>query len=229
MVVKSGYLVLGRFRGAPIRLHWTVPLGIVVFTGLRFAPGAWLAFVLIILVHELGHAAAVAYARLRVTSVDVLGFGGLCHWSGDASQRQRVLIAWGGVLAQALLAAVTFASVLALGHPSSPFAANLVEAFLRPNLGLILVNLLPVPPLNGVEAWEIIGLVRAARARRRLGAAAAARVERPERARSALPPALHSIDEVEPRELAPMPEEVKRVLDRIMAEGRSAHESARKK
>ena len=233
MVVKSGYLVIGRFRGAPIRLHWTVPIGIVVFTGLRIAPGAWLAFVLILLVHELGHAVAVAYSRLRVTSVDVLGFGGLCHWSGYPTPRQRVLIAWGGVLAQAALAVVTFASVLSLGRPAHPFAADLVDTFLRTNLWLIMINLLPIPPLDGVEAWGVVRLITAARARRRMDAAQTAEralaAEERARARAALPAEHHGFDDVEPQDLPPMPDEVKRVLDRILAEGRAEHESAKKK
>jgi len=233
MVVRSGYLWIGRFRGAPIRLHWSVPLGILMFTGLRFAPGAWLGFVLLILVHELGHAVAVAHARLPVTSVDVLGFGGLCHWSGYPTPRQRVLIAWGGVLAQAALGAVTLAAVVALGRPAQPFAADLVDTFLRTNLWVIMLNLLPIPPLDGVEAWGIVALLRAARARRAMDAAqsgARARAdEERTRARAALPAEIHAIHELEPHELAPMPEEVKRVLDRILAEGRAEHESAKKK
>lgn len=227
--MKSGYLWIGRFRGAPIRLHWTVPIGIFVFSGLRFAPGAWLGFVLLILVHELGHALAVAHARLPVTSVEVLGFGGLCHWSGYPTPRQRVLIAWGGVLAQAALAAVTFAAVLTLGRPAQPFAADLVDAFLRTNLWLMLINLMPIPPLDGVEAWGIVGLVRAARARRRMDAEAKIAAEERARLREARATELHSLSEVEPHELAPMPDEVKRVLERIMAEGRAEHESAKKK
>lgn len=231
--VKSGYLVLGRFRGAPIRLHWTVPLGIVVFTGLRFAPGAWLGFVLLILVHELGHAIAVASARLEVSAVDVLGFGGLCRWDGYPTPRQRVLIAWGGILAQAVLGLATLAALFAFGRPASPFTADLVEAFTRTNVWLIMVNLLPVPPLDGVEAWGVIGLFNASRARKRNEIAQAAErtraAEERARARAALPPGLHHLDELEPQDLPPMPDEVKRVLDRILAEGRAEHESAKKK
>ena len=38
-----------------------------------------------------------------------------------------------------------------------------------------------------------------------------------------------SLDDLDERELPPMPEEVKRVLDRIMAEGRAQHEAEKKK
>jgi hypothetical protein len=161
MLVKSGYLRIGRFRGAPIRLHWTVPLACVVFTRFSFVPGAWLGFVLLVLIHELGHAVL--------------------------------------------------------------------------NFELILVNLLPIPPLDGAEAWGVIGLVRAARARRRLDAdkaRSAKALAEQARARAALPARirevgdLHDLDE---QDLPPMPEEVKRVLDRVMAQGRALHEGDKKK
>src|SRR5690349_17491845 len=75
MALKAGWLRIGRLRGASVRLHWSVPLGMLVFTGLRLAPGAWLGFVLLLLVHELGHAIAVVRGGLRLVAVDVLGFG----------------------------------------------------------------------------------------------------------------------------------------------------------
>jgi len=237
MVVKSGYLRIGRFRGAPVRLHWSVPLGAVVFTGFSLAPAAWLGFVLLVLVHELGHAVLVTGAGLPLVSVDVLGVGGLCRYEGYPTPRRRVLIAWGGVLAQAALGLATLLVLAILGPPSGRFAAELAYAFTRVNLGLALVNLLPVPPLDGAEAWGVIGLLRAARARRRLDAAASERkaehkLERErERARvqAELPARLRALDELEEHELPPMPDEVKRVLDRIMAEGRAQHESEKKK
>jgi stage IV sporulation protein FB len=233
MVVKSGYLWIGRFRGAPIRLHWSAPLGALFFTRFRFAPGAWLGFGLLVLVHEMGHAVAVVGARLRVTSVDVLGVGGLCRYEGYPTPGRRVLIAWAGVLAQAALLAATVLALLVLGRPAHPFAADLVEAFTWGNAWMILFNLAPIPPLDGVEAWGIIPLLRARRARRRLDAetarAAAERAEARAQERAALPQRLRSLDELDAHELPPMPDEVKRVLDRIMAEGRAQHESEKKK
>jgi len=237
MNVKSGYLELGRLWGAPIRLHWSLPLGALVFTGLRIAPGAWLGFALLILVHELGHALAVMGAGQRVVAVDVLGIGGLCRFEGHPTLGQRVLIAWAGVLAQAALGLATLAAWRFLGPPSSDFQADLVYAFTRTNLELILLNLLPVPPLDGVEAWGVLKLFRGARARRRTKAKLLrARIEQPRSIRdlSAAPPRLRPSvprdpDELETGELPPMPDEVKHVLDRIMAEGRAQHEGEKKK
>lgn len=230
LVVKSGYLWIGRFRGAPIRLHWSVPIGMVAFTGFRLAPGAWLGFVLLVLVHELGHALPVARAGLRVVSVDVLGMGGVCRYDGYPTPRRRVLIAWGGVMAQAAVGLATLLGLAVLGRPSHPFVADLLDTFLLTNLWLIGFNLLPVPPLDGVEAWGVVGLVRAARARRRMDAeherAAAARVLVRAKATETT---IESLDALDEQDLPPMPDEVRRVLDRIRDEGRAQHESEKKK
>ena len=223
MVLRSGYLRVGRVAGAPIRIHWSVPIAVVVLTHFRFAPGAWLGVVLLILVHELGHAAFVARARLRIVAVDVLGFGGLCRYQGYPTPRQQVLIAWGGVIAQALLGAGTLAWILVLGMPRSPFVAEMLDCFLWSNLWLIAFNLLPIPPLDGVEAWGVIALVRAARARRRMDAAHEART------RAATTERTQGVDAIEEQDMPPMPDEVKRVLDRVIAKGRAEHESEKKK
>jgi Zn-dependent protease len=235
---RGGYLRLGRLGGASVRLHWSLPFGVFLFTGLRFAPGAWVGFLLIVLVHELGHAVAVVRSvsdgggphapRLRLVAIDVLGVGGLCRFEGYPTPRRRVLIAWSGVLAQAVVLVAAGIVRVVLGRPALPFAADLLDALLVVNAWMIAVNLIPIPPLDGAEAWGVVQLFAAARARRRMEAGEARAAADRARIRAALPPALHALD-VEPSELAPMPEEVRRVLDRIMAEGRAQHEAERKK
>src|SRR5262249_57461741 len=98
MILENGYLRLGRFRGVPIRMHVLTPLGALFFSGFRFEPGAWLGFVLIILLHEMGHAMLVMRYGLGVTSIDLHAYGGATRWSGQATDRQRSVVAWGGVL-----------------------------------------------------------------------------------------------------------------------------------
>ena len=214
----SGFLTIGRIGRARVRVHWSTPIGVILFTGLRFAPGAWLGFVLVILIHELGHAAMVALSKHRVLSADVYALGGLCHWDGYPTPTERALIAWGGVLAQALAAIAALIVIAALGAPSSAFLADLAGAFLGPNLWMILVNLVPVPPLDGAEAWRIVPILASRRRlRRELAEKRARAVALEQRARP-----------VSEEELAPMPDEVKRVLDRVMSEGRAQHEAEKK-
>lgn len=150
-----GYWKVGSLRGVPIRLHWTLPLGVLVFSGGTFAPAFWIAFTLLILIHEFGHAALVRRFRHRTIGVDVTGFGGLCRWSGHATPFERSAIAWGGVLAQGVLLLGTLIVVAVLGTPTSSYGSQVVHAFTRANLLLIGLNLLPFPPLDGSEAWKI--------------------------------------------------------------------------
>ena len=152
---RTGYLTVGRLRGIPIRLHWSIPVGAFVFGRFAFVPGFWLGFFLLVLLHELGHAVLVQRYRLHVEAVEVHGLGGVCRYSGYPSPLERSVIAWGGVLAQALLLFATLATVWLLGAPASTFGRELVSAFTMTNLVLIGLNLLPVPPLDGAEAWKV--------------------------------------------------------------------------
>jgi hypothetical protein len=74
--VSGGYLTLGRWRTAPERVHWTLPVGALVFGQGRFVPGFWLGFLLLVLIHELGHAVLVRRYRHRVVSIDIHALGG---------------------------------------------------------------------------------------------------------------------------------------------------------
>jgi len=178
---------IGRYRGAPIRLHATLLLGALFFSHGRIEPAAWLGFVLVILLHELGHAVLVARYRHKVVAIDLHALGGECSYSGEVTGWQRSVIAWGGVCAQAGLLAAT-ATLLAVGlWPHDSFWAQLLATFLWPNAFNIGLNLIPIPPLDGAHAWELIG--RVARRRRRRGQSrAAARVRAEARASNLVVP-----------------------------------------
>lgn len=168
---SEGWLYVAQLRSAPIRLHWSAPLGAFFFGGFRFAPGYWLGFVLVILIHELGHAFVVRQSRQTVLSVDVHGVGGVCQWTGNASPIQRAAIAWGGVWAQLVLLALAFSTTLLITPPPG-FALDFADALIRGNLFLAALNLLPIAPLDGAEAWKLPKLLLARRAARKRRAAA---------------------------------------------------------
>jgi stage IV sporulation protein FB len=174
---ETGYFQVARIGGAPIRVHWSILAGALVFSGFEVRPGAWVGFVLLILLHELGHAALVTGYGLRVVSVDLHGLGGLCRWAGEATPRQRAVIAWGGVTAQLLVLGATYAALALLGPPTSTFAAELAYVFVKTNEWLIAINLLPVPPLDGAQAWAIFRLMRRNRSQRVQGTKGDARRE----------------------------------------------------
>lgn len=154
---SGGYFTVARFGAAPVRLHWTTPLGAFffcgVFLGTAYAPAGWAAFLVLILVHELGHAVLARRFGLRVVSVDLHGLGGMCRLSGETSDLRRAQIAWGGVGAQALLLVAT--ALLAPTNASSPAIAQIVQTWTGVNVLIIAFNLLPFGGLDGAEAWML--------------------------------------------------------------------------
>lgn len=212
-VLDRGFWTIARWRGVPIRLHWTLIVGAVYFG--RLNPAAWVAFALLILIHEIGHALIVMRFRLKVVGVDVFGFGGLCHWQGQASQTEHAWIAWGGVLAQGVLYLVTMLVVLVVGVPHTNPWWGVYAMFTHTNLWIIGFNLLPIPPLDGARAWSLFKLKydrwRATRnlradgnAQKKAKAEAAKNKPAPERP-------------VDPAEAARREEQFKKVLDGLMA------------
>jgi Zn-dependent protease len=176
MTVKGGYLTVGRWGGAPVRVHWTLPIGAFVFGQARIVPGFWAGFFLIVLIHEIGHALVVRRYRHQVVSIEVHGLGGVCRWAGEPTAIQRAKIAWGGVNAQMLAGLFAVAALAVFGQPVTRFGVQLAQAFTVGNLWLIGINLMPVPPLDGAEAWRLPKLLWARRrARARTNATTRAR------------------------------------------------------
>jgi Zn-dependent protease len=154
----TGFWNAFKLRGIPVRFHWSVLLGALLFSGFRFAPAFWLAFPALVLIHELGHAWVIRRLGHRALGVEVTGFGGLCHWDPRfASRLHHALVAWGGVAAQFVLFLLTSAYVLASGGPSYLWEAEVVHVFTTTNLMLIVLNLLPIAPLDGARAWMLFG------------------------------------------------------------------------
>jgi Zn-dependent protease len=159
MTFERGFLTVGRWRGAPIRVHWSAPLGAFFLGGLAFVPGFWLGFIGLILAHELGHALFVVASGARVRAIEITAIGGECRYEGSVTPIRRALIAWGGVLAQLAVMVVAFVLLLVLGPPRSPFVAELARAATSYNLMLAAVNLLPFGALDGREAWKLFPLL----------------------------------------------------------------------
>ncbi len=152
---QRGGLNLGRIAGVPLRLHWTALVGAFVFTGFRFDPVTWGTFAALILAHELGHALVVKAAGGTPTLIELTGYGGLCHWRGEVSAISRACIAWGGVWAQLLVLAAAEAWQYSAGMPETFTGVRVLTTLIDSNTWMIALNLLPIPPLDGAEAWRL--------------------------------------------------------------------------
>jgi stage IV sporulation protein FB len=159
--VNGGWWTLGRLRGAPIRLHWSLPIGAFVWGHFQFVPAFWLGFAALILIHELGHALLVLRYRLGLSEIALHGAGGYCRHEQSGSRFQEAAVAWGGVLAQLALFATVEVWLLVVGQPTTIHGALLVQVFTETNLLLAAINLLPVEPLDGAKAWPLVGMLAA--------------------------------------------------------------------
>src|SRR3954464_9615115 len=117
--MSRGWLTLGRFRGAPLRAHWTLLAGAFIWGGFRIEPAFWLGFATLILIHELGHAFFVLRYRLGLSENALPGAGGYCAHVHTGSRYQAAVVAWGGVLAQLVLYLALQAGYALFGEPSS--------------------------------------------------------------------------------------------------------------
>ena len=155
---NGGYFTIARWRGIPIKIHWSAPIGAFLWTGGSPSLARIGAWILMIVLHELGHAVLVKHARAHVIHVTIHAFGGECMWQGDVTPIQRAMIAFGGVWAQGLLALGAFAFFM-VSPPDTQLALDLYEMFTRYNLYNAAFNLVPVPPLDGSQAWKLFPLL----------------------------------------------------------------------
>lgn len=153
-----GSIRLFSVGGVPVYAHFTLPIVFVLVGRLSFAPGAWLGVLLVILAHELGHAALIRRFRRPVLWIALYGFGGECATVDWLTPWERALIAWGGVMGQAVLLAVVVA-VTQLGlWPAVVLHSEFLFAAAAANVLIALFNLLPFGRLDGAQAWRVLRL-----------------------------------------------------------------------
>jgi Zn-dependent protease len=158
---------LGKWRDIPIALHWTVLLGLPWFlykTGsVTAALVAFAAFLFLLMAHELGHAAVAGWRRVEVAHIQLFLLHGVCAHEVPDYEEDDVLIAWGGVAAQfvVLVIALGVDFLLPTLSPVAYFwAAPALSVLIDTNLLIMILNLIPVAPLDGAKAWRALPLLR---------------------------------------------------------------------
>lgn len=155
--MHQGYFYLGRpLLGLPLRVHWSAVFLIFLLSGpANPHPLRWFAVVFLILVHEYGHAVVARWAGAFPLSIHIHGFGGMCHWDGYVTQIGRACIASGGVWAQGIV----FVGALIVGAifepPDRSPLGQILIVFVVSNALMAALNLVPIPPLDGAEAWKL--------------------------------------------------------------------------
>lgn len=242
-MLSKGSITVAYVRGVPIRVHWSTPLGAVVFLR-SLNPIVWIAYFVVIALHELGHATFIRRCGHHVEAIEINGLGGVCQGAGDLTRWEDGFIAWGGVVAQAALLVATWIVTAIVDPPS--LLQGVAWVFTSVNLWMILFNLLPIPPLDGARAWPFLVLLAAdrgwirktyiaARSRPRAAWSRSAEwmeslrkdregreAERQRKAREAAEKETQDLDESDNNEAPPIPDEVGKVIDRAVDKGRSS-------
>lgn len=150
-----------RIKGVPVSIHWTVWLIalLILFNVIHHPVESLLALVAylgVLLIHETGHLIAARKMRCEVFAIRLYPIFGITDFETPWSKFDHCVIAWGGVVAQAIVAIPIVAGVELLGH-SRFEAINAVLALLGYfSLAIAFFNLLPIKPLDGYIAWAII-------------------------------------------------------------------------
>lgn len=139
---------IATIRGVPLFVDAVLPLnGLLVAglagSGLAGSLSYCLAFVALILVHELGHFAAARALGLKVFAINISGLGGSCLTQVPRDVKGTFLLFSAGLAAQAVLLLLTLAAVAVLGDPESPVGQSLYITFTVVNLVIAAINLIP--------------------------------------------------------------------------------------
>jgi Zn-dependent protease len=157
---------LMKWRGVPVVLSWTVLLALPWFyyrqRTLHGMVMAFVAFFFLLLIHELGHAAVAKWRRVPVLGIHVYIMHGLCRYEAPEKKSDEIWISWGGVAAQGVLLLLAFAASYLLERYAFTYfvaASPALHIFTVTNVFLILVNLVPLQPLDGAKAWLALPMI----------------------------------------------------------------------
>jgi hypothetical protein len=152
-VFQRGYLTLARPRGVALQIHVSALVAAALLTFIQ--PGFALGFFVVLFAHELGHAVLASASRLSVDALRLHALGGECRYSGRTTPLKRSVVAWGGVLAQGFVLAGALSYARFFGWPRSSLGVHFLESLIGWNLLIAVMNLLPLPTLDGWQAWQL--------------------------------------------------------------------------
>jgi Zn-dependent protease len=147
--------------GVKVFAHWSVLLiGAVILIGALEEPllaaTVLAAYYGVILIHECGHMIAAQRKGCRVWSIELYPIWGITRFSEPYSYFDHCVIAWGGVVAQVVVAVPLLIWTETFGYTRFQ-PVNAVLAILGFfSLSVAVFNLLPIRPLDGAIAWGLL-------------------------------------------------------------------------
>ena len=150
-----------QIRGVKVFVHWSVLLiGTIILLGavedVALAFTVLGAYYGVILLHECGHMIAAQRKGCAVWSIELYPIWGITRFGEPYSRYDHCIIAWGGVVAQALVAVPLLVWVEVFGYARFQAVNAILAIFGFFSLSTIVFNLLPIRPLDGAIAWGLL-------------------------------------------------------------------------
>lgn len=154
-------LPVTQLSGATLYVHWSVIAiaGLMLLSALEHAAAtlfAVTAYLGVLLLHEWGLLIAARRRGCAVWSIELYPLHGFTRYSAPNTQYDACVVAWGGVLAQLALAVPLIFWATVFGFGSIGPANALIAMFGYFSAVIAVFNLLPVSPLDGATAWQIV-------------------------------------------------------------------------
>jgi len=164
---ERGYLKVAEIRGVSLRIHWSLPaaaLLIAAYAGFKLREAAYfyIGYLVLVVVHELGHVAAATFLGLKVFSIEFSGIGGQIRLHRSPSGvGDTFLVYSAGVFAQLALLVLTVFYLAVFSQPTTLFGRCLVLTFTAINLVVIAINFIPagkphIVATDGYVLWKLL-------------------------------------------------------------------------
>ncbi|HEY4052604.1 MAG TPA: hypothetical protein VGL74_02610 [Terriglobales bacterium] len=152
---------IGCLRGVDLYIHWTVFAVIaLILAGVARRPllsvVGLTAYLSVLLIHETGHLIAAQRKGCEVISIQLYPFFGFTRFGTPWSRFDHCVIAWAGVIAQAVVAIPILVTVELFGYSRFEAVNMLIAILCYYSIFVAFFNLLPIAPLDGSVAWGII-------------------------------------------------------------------------
>jgi ATP-dependent Clp protease adapter protein ClpS len=143
-----GSVCLLRVAGIPVYVHWSCFLGGLMLS----AAGAFrtklmlplmVGYLLLVLIHEAGHAVAARWLGVHVFAIRMKGLGGTCSMEVAPGARATLIVFSAGLVAQIVLFTVTVLAQQLLTHPLGPTWGSFAFAFTFGNAMLFVCSVVP--------------------------------------------------------------------------------------
>jgi membrane-associated protease RseP (regulator of RpoE activity) len=148
-------------NGVKVFAHWSVLLiGAVVALGAISEPATAIpglvSYYGVILLHECGHMVFAQRKHCTVWSIELYPIWGITRFSEPYSRYDHCVIAWGGVIAQAIVAVPIVILSEMIGYTRFQPLNTILAMFGFFSLFVAAFNLIPAPPLDGAIAWGFV-------------------------------------------------------------------------